>query len=136
MLYISVSKITSRYLYLHIDFDLPTEIRIFVYTYIDLHIFIYMLIYISPDGNIESKVSIATFPVAHYLNHRTMRLNNSSRGYVFAFLGDEQSSPHFMRYSGLTGAIYAFMYRYVIMHVYSCIYKYINVYTYIHMYTY
>jgi hypothetical protein len=25
-------------------------------------------------------------------------------GYVFAFVGDEQTSPHFMRYSGLTGA--------------------------------
>ncbi|CAM9869363.1 unnamed protein product, partial [Ectocarpus fasciculatus] len=57
-----------------------------------------------PDGNDESKVSIATFPVGHYVNHRTMRLNNEARGYVFAFLGDEQSSPHFMRYSGLTGA--------------------------------
>ena len=57
----------------------------------------------NPSGNAESKVSIATFPVAHYVNHRTMRLNNSKRGYVFAFLGDEQSTPHFMRYSGLTG---------------------------------
>ena len=57
----------------------------------------------NPGGNAESKVSIATFPVAHYVNHRTMRLNNSKRGYVFAFLGDEQSTPHFMRYSGLTG---------------------------------
>lgn len=58
----------------------------------------------SPDGNEESKVSIATFPVGHYVNHRTMRLNNEARGYVFVFLGDEQSTPHFMRYSGLTGA--------------------------------
>lgn len=57
-----------------------------------------------PDGNEESKVSIATFPVGHYVNYRTMRLNNSEKGYVFAFLGDEQSTPHFMRYSGLTGA--------------------------------
>lgn len=58
----------------------------------------------SPDGLTESRVSIATFPVSHYLNHRTMRLNNRENGYVFAFLGDEQSTPHFMRYSGLTGA--------------------------------
>lgn len=58
----------------------------------------------APDGNTESKVSIATFPVAHYVNHRTVRTNSSDRGYVFAFLGDEQSTPHFMRYSGLTGA--------------------------------
>jgi len=57
----------------------------------------------NPSGNAESKVSIATFPVAHYVNHRTMRMNNSKRGYVFCFLGDEQSTPHFMRYSGLTG---------------------------------
>ena len=54
----------------------------------------------SPDGVSESKVAIATFPVSHYLNHRAMVLSNTP----FAFLGDEQSSPHFMRYSGLTGA--------------------------------
>jgi len=58
----------------------------------------------APNGNSESKVSIATFPVAHYVNYRTARLSNVERGYVFAFLGDEQSTPHFMRYSGLTGA--------------------------------
>jgi hypothetical protein len=58
----------------------------------------------SPDGNSESKVAIATFPLAHYVNHRSIRLNNETRGYVFAFLGDEQSTPHFMRYSGLTGS--------------------------------
>jgi len=38
-------------------------------------------------------VSIATFPVAHYVNHRTMRRSNSKRNYVFAFLGDELSTP-------------------------------------------
>jgi len=58
----------------------------------------------NPGGNVESKVSLATFPVSHYVNHRTMRLSNSDHGYVFAFLGDEQATPHFMRYSGLTGA--------------------------------
>jgi len=57
-----------------------------------------------PDGNDESKVAIALFPVAHEVNYRTMRLSSGFKGYVFAFLGDEQSSPHFMRYSGLTGA--------------------------------
>jgi hypothetical protein len=57
----------------------------------------------SPDGNTESKVALATFSVAHYVNHRTIRLNNETRGYVFAFIGDEQANPHFMRYSGLTG---------------------------------
>ena len=30
-----------------------------------------------------------------------MRMGDN--GYVFAFIGDEQASPHFMRYSGLTG---------------------------------
>jgi len=57
-----------------------------------------------PDGNRESAVSLATFPVSHYVNHRTLRLNNESLGYIFAFVGDEQATPHFMRYSGLTGA--------------------------------
>ena len=58
----------------------------------------------SPDGFSESKVAIATFPVAHYVNFRSVRLNDEYRGYIFAFIGDEQSTPHFMRYSGLTGA--------------------------------
>jgi hypothetical protein len=58
----------------------------------------------SPNGNTESKVAISTFPVRQYVNHRTVRLNNESKGYVFAFIGDEQVSPHFMRYSGMTGA--------------------------------
>jgi len=57
-----------------------------------------------PDGNAESKVALATFPVGHYVNFRSMRVSNSESGYVFAFGGDEQSTPHFMRYSGLTGA--------------------------------
>jgi hypothetical protein len=57
-----------------------------------------------PDGFHESKVCLSTFPVSHWINYRTMKLANSKRGYTFAFLGDEQSSPHFMRYSGLTGA--------------------------------
>ena len=57
-----------------------------------------------PDGNSESRVSMATFPVAHYVNFRTLRLNDVQKGYVFVFIGDEQATPHFMRYSGLTGA--------------------------------
>ena len=57
-----------------------------------------------PDGNTESRVALATFPVAHYVNHRSLRMNNREKGYVFAFVGDEQATPHFMRYSGLTGA--------------------------------
>lgn len=58
----------------------------------------------APNGNQESRVCLATFPVGHYVNFRCMRLNDSERGYVFAFIGDEQATPHFMRYSGLTGA--------------------------------
>ena len=38
-------------------------------------------------------MSIATFPVAHYVNHRTMRRSNSKRTSIFAFLGDELSTP-------------------------------------------
>jgi hypothetical protein len=38
------------------------------------------------------------------VNHRTLRLHNLEKGFVFAFIGDEQATPHFMRYSGLTGA--------------------------------
>jgi hypothetical protein len=52
----------------------------------------------TPDGNTESKVALATFPVSHYVNYRTMRLGDGQKGYVFAFIGDEQATPHFMRY--------------------------------------
>lgn len=43
-----------------------------------------------PDGNAESKVALATFPVAHYVNFRSCRLNGSEKGYIFVFIGDEQ----------------------------------------------
>lgn len=33
-----------------------------------------------------------------------MRVSDKDKGYVFSFIGDEQATPHFMRYSGLTGA--------------------------------
>jgi hypothetical protein len=53
----------------------------------------------TPDGNAESKVALATFPVSHYLNYRTMRRNDAQPGlYMTAFIGDEQATPHFMRY--------------------------------------
>ena len=52
----------------------------------------------TPDGNGESNVALATFPVSHYVNYRTMRLNDSRAGYVYTFIGDEQATPHFMRY--------------------------------------
>ena len=57
-----------------------------------------------PCGELESKVALASFPLAHYVNVRTMRMYDREKGLVFAFVGDEQSTPHFMRYSGLTGA--------------------------------
>jgi hypothetical protein len=57
-----------------------------------------------PDGNRESKIALATFPVDHHVNFRTLRVNHDSRGYVFAFIGDEQSTPHFMSYTCLAGA--------------------------------
>lgn len=52
----------------------------------------------TPDGNGESNVALATFPVSHYVNFRTMRLNDSRSGFVYTFIGDEQATPHFMRY--------------------------------------
>jgi len=58
----------------------------------------------SPDGNAESKVALTSFPVGHYVNYRSMRLADQEKGYVFVFAGDGQATPHFMRYSGLTGA--------------------------------
>ena len=52
----------------------------------------------TPDGNSESKVSIATFPVSHFVNHRTMHRSEAHKDFAFAFIGDEQATPHFMRY--------------------------------------
>jgi hypothetical protein len=57
----------------------------------------------SIDGDTESKVAVATFPVSHYVNHRSICLNNETKGYVFASIGDEQSTSHFMHYSALSG---------------------------------
>lgn len=63
----------------------------------------------APDGYSESKVALSSFPVAHVVSHRTLRVNRvqgrgGEDGFITAFVGDAQSSPHFMRYSGLTGA--------------------------------
>ena len=57
-----------------------------------------------PDGNAESKVSLSSFNVKHVVSFRTAVLIDSEKGYLVAFLGDRQATPHFMRYSGLTGA--------------------------------
>lgn len=56
-----------------------------------------------PDGDAESKVAIATFPMSHYVNYRAVNVQKSPYWCTFA-IGDARSSPHFMRYSGLTGA--------------------------------
>lgn len=86
------------------------------------------------DGISESKVALATFPVALKVNVRTVRILRAegNDGYITGFIGDAQgaqisvfccpvlnwnfiahllffcyfplASPHFMRYSGLTGA--------------------------------
>lgn len=57
----------------------------------------------SLDGNIESSFSIVACPVAHYVNHRSICLNNESKGYVYTFFGEEQCTSHFMRNNDLTG---------------------------------
>jgi len=58
----------------------------------------------APDGITESKVAFSTFPVAHYVNHAGIRRVDAKRQLVYIPVGDAQSTPHFMRYSGLTGA--------------------------------
>jgi hypothetical protein len=68
----------------------------------------------APDGYSESKVALASFPTAHVVSHRTVKVNAQARqgghdGCITAFIGDAQASPHFMRYSGLTGATIACM---------------------------
>eukprot|EP00980_Cylindrotheca_fusiformis_P013350 scaffold3405_cov127-Cylindrotheca_fusiformis.AAC.5 len=57
----------------------------------------------SADGVSESSVAVSTFPVEQFVNHRSARVNNESGGYVFAFIGDEQATSHFMRSSQRTG---------------------------------
>lgn len=59
-----------------------------------------------PDGFSESKVALSTFSVSLKVNARTLQVlrPEGNEGYVTAFIGDAQASPHFMRYSELTGA--------------------------------
>jgi len=57
----------------------------------------------SIDGDTESKAAVATFPVSQYVNHHSIRLNNESKGYVFASIGDNQSTSHIMHDSALSG---------------------------------
>jgi hypothetical protein len=61
----------------------------------------------SPDGYSESKVALATFPVAHVVCHRTFVLNQSSGrewddGYITTFIGDYQASVRFICEMDLT----------------------------------
>eukprot|EP00466_Bigelowiella_natans_P017741 jgi/Bigna1/79332/fgenesh1_pg.61_\ len=58
----------------------------------------------SPDGKTESRVAFSTFSVGHYVNTSCMRITDKKCGVVYVPVGDGQSTPHFMRYSGLTGA--------------------------------
>lgn len=51
----------------------------------------------SPDGYSESKVALASFPVAHGVCHRTLRVNTikgkgGEDGFITAYVGDAQSS--------------------------------------------
>ncbi|CAJ1945589.1 unnamed protein product [Cylindrotheca closterium] len=55
-----------------------------------------------PDGR-TSKVAVASFPVAHVACTKTM-FRRDEPEYMSVYIGDAQGSPHFMRYSGLTGA--------------------------------
>ena len=57
----------------------------------------------APDGNNESEVALSTFSVGHRVNFRNLRLNHQEPGYIFAFIGDSQSTPNIMEYSSLTG---------------------------------
>jgi hypothetical protein len=57
----------------------------------------------SADGISESSVAVSTFSVEQFVNHRSARVNNEIGGYVFAFIGNEQATPHFMRSNQLTG---------------------------------
>ena len=57
----------------------------------------------APDGNDESEVALSAFSVGHRVNFRNLRLNDQVPGYIFAFIGDQQSTPNMMEYSSLTG---------------------------------
>jgi hypothetical protein len=51
----------------------------------------------APNGYSESKVALASFPVAHVVSHRTLRINRvqtrgGEDGYMTAFVGDAQAS--------------------------------------------
>lgn len=61
----------------------------------------------SPSGYDESKVALASFDLAHYVSHRTFHLawsGDDKEEFITTLIGDAQASPHFMRYSGLSGA--------------------------------
>jgi hypothetical protein len=51
----------------------------------------------APNGYSESKVALASFPVAHVVSHRTLRVNRVSGrggddGFITAYVGDAQAS--------------------------------------------
>lgn len=52
----------------------------------------------APDGYSESKVALASFPVRHFVCHRTLQVNRvfgkcGDDGYITAHIGDSQASP-------------------------------------------
>jgi hypothetical protein len=54
-----------------------------------------------PDGYSESKVALASFPVAHAVSHRTLRVNTvkgkgGEDGFITTYIGDAQSSVRMM----------------------------------------
>ena len=52
----------------------------------------------APDGYSESKVSLSSFRVQHWISHRTLRINHvpgrhRDDGFITAHIGDAQASP-------------------------------------------
>jgi hypothetical protein len=59
-----------------------------------------------PDGYSESKVALASFPVAHAVSHRTLRVNTvrgkgGEDGFITTYVGDAQSSVRTAHAAGL-----------------------------------
>ncbi len=57
----------------------------------------------STDGDGESKSAVLTTSVSHYVNNHSISANEQNKGYVFASIGDEESTSLFMNDSALSG---------------------------------
>ena len=55
------------------------------------------------DGDGESNSAVLTTSVSHYVNNHSISANEQNKGYVFASIGDEESSSHFMNNNALSG---------------------------------